>query len=65
MTDLNDIRETYSMGLDHRAQEFDEYMAGRDQKLLAMGYSEAWSRATNAHPSWWTDAEYSKNPYRH
>ena len=26
-------------------------------------WDEGWSRAVNAHPSWWSDPEYSRNPY--
>ena len=26
-------------------------------------WGEGWSRAVDAHPSWWSDPEYSRNPY--
>ncbi|MBB5748565.1 hypothetical protein [Micrococcus sp. TA1] len=32
--------------------------------IKADAYTLGWQRAVNAHPSWWQDPEYSKNPYR-
>ena len=33
------------------------------RQAKAEAWGEGWSRATDAHPSWWSDSKYSRNPY--
>ena len=38
-------------------------LPAHDRAVKAEAWGEGWSRAVDAHPSWWSDPTYNRNPY--